>query len=298
MQFSLFNRCVGHTGGVYDIQGISSNEFLSAAGDRFVVSWKLDSPEQGTLIARAADSIYSILHLPEKNELLIGQAKGEIHVMDLNFNHEKRLLKINDKGIFALIENKEKSKIYVLGGDGVLTVLSKNDFSLMDKKKISSMKLRSLVFDGKANCLYVGCGEGKIHQLEDETLETIHSHQIAAQGFSINALVDYSDELLICGGRDAHLRWINKKDLSIVHEIPAHNYAIYKIAFSPSKSYFATASRDKTIKIWDSPSKHVLQRLEQANEGHLNSVNTLFWMNDTTLLTAGDDRSIGIWKAV
>ena len=36
-----------------------------------------------------------------------------------------------------------------------------------------------------------------------------------------------------------------------VFEIAAHNYAIYDIAFSPDLRFCATASRDKTIKIWN-----------------------------------------------
>jgi WD40 repeat protein len=59
---------------------------------------------------------------------------------------------------------------------------------------------------------------------------------------------------------------------------------------------FATASRDKTLKIWDVATQEIIQRIEQTNEGHLNSVNTLLWMDDNTLVSAGDDRSINIWR--
>ena len=205
-------------------------------------------------------------------------------------------MKINDKGIFSIVENKVKSKVYVLGGDGVFSVLSSTDYSLIFKQKISTMKLRSVFFDKELNKTFVGCGEGMFYVFDDDTMEMTYSNQLSKQGFSVNAIINYTDEILLCGGRDAHLRWVDKKDYTVVNAIPAHNYAIYKIGFSPDKKVFATASRDKTLKIWDANTNQVIQRIEQGSEGHLNSVNTLLWMDDHTLISAGDDRSINIWK--
>jgi WD40 repeat protein len=296
MQFKLHHRCLGHTAGVYDLIKISDKEFLSASGDRLVVSWNIDQPEQGNLIARASDSIYSICYLADKNELLIGQAKGEIHFIDLSNNQERRLLKVNEKGVFSIVENKSKSKVYVLGGDGVLSVLSSADYSLIFKQKISTMKLRSVFFDEELNKIFVGCGEGMFYVFDDDTMEVIYSNQLSKQGFSVNAIIHYTGDVLLCGGRDAHLRWVDKKDYTVVNAIPAHNYAIYKIGFSPDKKLFATASRDKTLKIWNANTNQVIQRIEHSNDGHLNSVNTLLWIDDNTLISAGDDRSINIWK--
>ncbi len=296
MQFNLQHRCLGHTSGVYDLIKLTDKTFLSASGDRLVVSWNIDQPEQGNLIARASDSIYSICYLEDKNELLIGQAKGEIHIIDLSNNQEKKLLKVNEKGIFSIVENKSKSKVYILGGDGVLSVLSTVDYSLIFKQKISSMKLRSIFFDEELNKTFVGCGEGMFYVFDDDTMEATYSNQLSKQGFSINVITNYTDEVILCGGRDAHLRWIHKKDYTVVNAIPAHNYAIYKISFSPDKKMFATASRDKTLKIWDAATQEILQRIEHSNDGHLNSVNTLVWMDDNTLVSAGDDRSINIWR--
>ena len=295
MQFKLQHRCLGHASGVYDLIKLSAKTFLSASGDRLVVSWNVDQPEQGNLIARASDSIYSICFLESKNELLIGQAKGEIHIIDLSNNQEKRLLKVNEKGVFSIVENKSKSKVYVLGGDGVISVLSAADYSLLFKQKISTMKLRSVFFDEALNRTYVGCGEGRLYVFDDDTMEMVYTNQLSKEGFSINAITNYTDEVIICGGRDAHLRWVDKKDYSVVNSIPAHNYAIYKIGISPDKNLFATVSRDKTLKIWNALTNQVIQRIEHSNDGHLNSVNTLLWMDDCTLISAGDDRSINIW---
>jgi WD40 repeat protein len=83
----------------------------------------------------------------------------------------------------------------------------------------------------------------------------------------------------------------------IIKSIPAHNWAIYDIAYSPNSNLFATASRDKTLKIWDSKTFQLLKVINKEKyDGHLNSVNKLIWSTyNNYLISAGDDRSIIIW---
>ena len=103
---------------------------------------------------------------------------------------------------------------------------------------------------------------------------------------------------LLTGSRDAHLKILDAFTMKVLESIPAHNYAIYDIAYHESGDYFATASRDKTVKIWDANSFEVLQRLENTEkEGHRHSINKLLWLSEIDiLLSAGDDRSIVAWE--
>jgi WD40 repeat protein len=61
----------------------------------------------------------------------------------------------------------------------------------------------------------------------------------------------------------------------------------------------ATSSMDKTIKIWESQSLTLRKVVDRSRyNGHLNSVNSLLWLEDAdnTLISAGDDKLIMAWK--
>ena len=84
----------------------------------------------------------------------------------------------------------------------------------------------------------------------------------------------------------------------MTQSIAAHDGAIYDIAYSPNSDLFATASRDKTVKIWDAKTFQLLEVLNKEDyDGHQYSVNKLIWSTyNNYLISAGDDRTIIVWE--
>jgi WD40 repeat protein len=103
---------------------------------------------------------------------------------------------------------------------------------------------------------------------------------------------------MISGGKDGHLRLWHSNDSRLLMEIPAHNFGIYDLVISPDKSLLASASRDKSVKIWDLNDLSPLDKIARPKyEAHTHSVNTLLWNdNPELLISAGDDRKIKCWK--
>lgn len=76
--------------------------------------------------------------------------------------------------------------------------------------------------------------------------------------------------------------------------IPGHSGMINCIAFSPSGLLLATASYDKSIRLWDSASGRVVSVLK----GHSGVVNTVVWApNGSTLASGGADETVRVWDA-
>lgn len=298
--FKINRQFTGHKGSVYALAPAANpSQFYSAGSDRIVALWNINDQEDGQLIAKTNDVIYSLCYIPETNKLFIGQGKGEVHIVNLATNQEERLIQLFSSPIFEIKYLKEYQQLFVLSGDGECCILNGNDFSLIKRIKISSGKLRSIGFNNDQNIAVIGCGEGYIQLLSIPDLILLERIQIHEPGFSVNAVCfSHDKKYLLTGSRDAHLKILDALTMKVLDSIPAHNYAIYDIAYHESGDYFATASRDKTVKIWDSNSFDVLQRLENTEkEGHRHSINKLLWLQGSDiLLSAGDDRSILSWE--
>jgi WD40 repeat protein len=297
MNFQIKHTFAGHSGAVYALAPASTDQFYSAGSDRVVALWDINLPEEGTMVARATDIVYSICNL-QNGKLLIGQAKGEVHVVDAAKREEEKLLKIHESPIFQIVSDRKHGRIYMLAGDGSFSVHDENDFSILYRIKISTGKLRSIAFHPLLDLAVIGCGEGVVQFFDTQSLHLKERVQIHKPGFSVNALTcSPNGQYLLSGSRDAHLNVTDISLMKTVESIPAHNYAIYAIAYHPNGNTIATASRDKTIKLWNADFE-IQQRLDKESaNGHVNSVNTILWMNENLLLSGGDDRAVIGWEA-
>ena len=79
--------------------------------------------------------------------------------------------------------------------------------------------------------------------------------------------------------------------------LDAHWFTINKIGAIPELSAFATASRDKTWRLWSTDDFELLKSIDVQKGGHINSVNALVWIPEAGLMvSAGDDRLIRMFK--
>ena len=68
--------------------------------------------------------------------------------------------------------------------------------------------------------------------------------------------------------------------------------AVWSVAWSHDASRLASASYDKTVKIWDPATGQCISTLE----GHSDSVKSVAWSHDASrLASASDDKTVKIW---
>jgi WD40 repeat protein len=76
--------------------------------------------------------------------------------------------------------------------------------------------------------------------------------------------------------------------------LEGHSSSVYSVAFSHDSTRLASASYDRTVKIWDASSGACLQTLE----GHSGEVTSVAFSHDSTrLASVSDDRTVKIWDA-
>ena len=292
-------QLTGHNASIYALaQGQTEGLFLSAAGDGWVVQWDLAQPELGKLLAKVETQIFSMCVLHDSEQVVVGNMNGGVHWVDLVRPENTKNVLHHQKGVYAIL--REKEHIYTGGGDGILTKWSIAERRTLESLELSAKSLRSIAFCAARKELAIGASDGFIYLIDIENFSI--KRQFLAHENSVFCL-HYSpdNQQLISGGRDAQLKvWTLEKNCQNSLTQPAHWFTINDLAFHPNGHLFATASRDKTIKIWDAKTYQLLKVIEIIRDkGHLNSVNALLWHPYKNLLiSASDDRTIIIWEMI
>lgn len=285
----------GHQNPIYTlIAAPEPGRFFSAGGDKMVVEWNIDDPSIGIPIAKVPFTIYSLC--VTANHLLIGTSEGAIHIVDLATKNEIKYIQVKDEGVFDIQYSKEHDLIVASTAKGSLIFIDPNEFKISEPVQISNEKIRSIAFNTRRPYLYAGCADTKVYVIDIHTKEKIFEYE--AHGWSCNVVhYDSKYDHLITASKDAHVRiWDIKKEFEMIKNIPAHNYAIYQISYNSSLNIYLTAARDKTVKLWNSDFE-ILLRLDKENyEGHINSVNSVIWLDEKRFVSAGDDRKAMLWE--
>jgi hypothetical protein len=242
------------------------------------------------------------LTVPERGLLVTGALDGGLHWLYPENTDNNRHLAHHTKAIYVILRLPQ-DRLFCGGGDGVLSVWSIQSGRVAESLPLSTMAIRSMVYAPQNDLLYVGCSDHHIYVVEPNSLSIV-SYWKAHENSVFSLALHQDDEdraYLFSGGRDAILKkWPLGTDGLLSGEAvvrPAHNFTINDLAIQPSGALMASASRDKTIKIWNTTTLELEKVIDVVrDQGHVNSVNTLLWRDDHTLLSAGDDRRILEWQ--
>ncbi|MEJ7647134.1 MAG: WD40 repeat domain-containing protein [Chryseolinea sp.] len=296
VQVQKLHTLRGHRDSVYALQPSSQDDkFFSAAGDGMVVLWDQQTPEDGTLIAKLPNSVYS-LHFQRQTDILIaGQNYEGIHLLDWKNKKEIGSLKLTGAAIFDI--QSYGRYLFVATGEGFVFKIEYNDLMVKNQLQSSDKSARTLAINEARGEIAVGFSDHyiRIFDLDDLTLKRewlAHKNSVFTLKYSADG------KLLYSGSRDARINvWDATSEYEHVEEIAAHLYAINHLDFSPDGKHFVTCSMDRSVKIWQTGKVKLLKVIDKARHaGHGTSVNRVLWSSfHNQLLSASDDRTISIW---
>jgi WD40 repeat protein len=278
----------GHSGSLYAINENEKNIYTGGSGN-IIAEWPKKNIDQKVALAQIDQPVYQFRIY--KGLLFAGQYNGCLLVIDLKERKILKNLQLHNQSIFDIYINDQN--ICSAGGDGTLVILN-HEYELIKRIEIATDSLRNiLIFEDK---LFIASSEPSIIQLNlnDHSFKKIeYLHEK-----SIFCLANIDNQYLISGGRDAQLIIQDIHSFEVIHKIPAHLATINDLSYNKTLGLLASASKDKTIKLWDIRNFKLLKVIDQNKFNyHGNSVNKILWSNDDkSLISVSDDRLGIIWN--
>ncbi len=286
-----------HSGAVYDL-ALDQKHIYSASADGYIARWSLNTLEQDNFAIRCTSPPYSISFESLNQTIWFGLSSGDLHVVNVETKTELKFFQQHKTGIFSLLYLPKKNMMIAGDADGNISIWDTNKLSLLLFLPLNCGKIRKIKTNFENTLLTINCLDEKIRIFETEGFNEIatligHENGSCCSFFSPN-LEDNSK--IISGGKDGCIReweWSKEK---LIKAIPAHNFALYDFVSLNDGKIFASASRDKSIKIWDTKNLDFIQKLDIKSGGHKHSVNTLLKINEQRFLSCSDDRKIILWE--
>ena len=286
LQAKLLKTYTGHQSAVYALCADGSGGFFSASGDGMLVHWPAGK-DDGQLVAKVPGNVYSMMYDAAEKQLLAGSGQGDLFVITDVFgsNPGVRRFLADAKGLYRLLITPDG--LLSAGGDGRILRWN-HQFEITAEIDNSSAATRALCLDEAGN-LWAGSSDFaiRVYDSHAKLKKTLQGHTQSV--FDLCAL---PGSRMLSGGRDATLKtWSANGELQ--QTVAAHLLHIHSIELHPEYKWFATGSMDKTMKIWDTQTLELLKVVDKDKQPfHSSSVNTLIWLDEARILTAGDDRQI------
>ena len=287
MKLNKISHLTGHRGAIYDL-ALWRDKVLSVGGDGWIVAWEADGQsEDGKLLAQVEAKVFC-LAVKDEDTIWLGDMNGHLFCVDLEKRETLRNIEAHQKGLFSIYPFGKH--LFTLGGDGVLHKWDLDSLRIVESYQLSHEALRCIkpVSD---HIVLIGSSDNSIYVFDIEKMVLLRKMEAAHQNsvFSIESIND----VIVSGGRDARLNTWTYPNFELKKSQEAHWYTINDLLYIESFDALITASRDKSIRLWDAVSLQPIQTIGLQQGGHMNSVNTLlFDKTHQYLYSAGDDRSI------
>ncbi|CAN0862534.1 Coatomer subunit beta'-3 [Linum grandiflorum] len=169
--------------------------------------------------------------------------------------------------------------------------------ALVKSFKATDSPVRTAKFIPRKKWVVTGSDDGKIRVYDEDTVELIKEFD-AHQDFIRSVCVHPTLPILVSASDDKVVKqWDWDKDWECVQVYEGHSHYVMQVVFNPlDADSFATASLDKSVKIWNLGSPAAVESLDGHLKG-VNSVNYLVSKDDHKLylLSGSDDFTIKVW---
>jgi len=227
----------------------SSNYMYSAGSDGKVIRWdpKLDQAVPEIIINNPGKIHRAVVISPNNKYLAYAGDYSFINVYELdNLNKKPKILRTSAFQIWHLAFTNDNKLISVGKDNKVLEWDEGTPKEMMN----STIKINTLATNPINGAIVIGRDDGSVVQIDRQTKaqQVIYQSPNRTGIWAIKFSLD--GKSLVMGGDDGTLTLINQENQGGI-PLTKHKARVDNIAFNSSGNLLATASTDKTVKLWN-----------------------------------------------
>ena len=229
---------------------------------------------------------------PTGNILAAGGWDKNIYIFSLELNNFGEILhtfKNHSSAILSLSFDKRGEYLAASSNDHTLTTWN-IDSALQTGMQRQDLAINNVKYGPSIKYVYSSIKNGEIKvwdMMDPKRIRTINTKM------KINSFAMSKDrKFVFTAGESNHVKKFNLKGIEII-SLEGHTAFINDIALSTKGQLLASASDDKTIKIWDL----VRSKEKLTLTGHTSKVNTVAFTSDDKYIISGDHSGeVIIWE--
>lgn len=179
--------------------------------------------------------------------------------------------------------------------NGHVHIMNYENQQLVKDFEVCDVPVRSARFVARKNWVITGSDDMQIRIFNYNTLEKVHSYE--AHSDYIRCIAVHPTQPLVLTSSDDMLikLWNWEKMWSCQRVFEGHTHYVMQIVFNPKdNNTFASASLDRTVKVWQLGSNFANFTLEGHEKG-VNCVDYYHGGDKPYLISGADDRMVKIW---
>ncbi|MCE5346915.1 MAG: hypothetical protein LLG13_11610 [Bacteroidales bacterium] len=248
---SNYKSFKGHNGEVRSISFVpGKNEFLTTGNDGKVFKWSLDNNEKTLHVIYSGNDVIDVLAVsPDASWLALGSANSSIKMIPLKGNNIEFELKGHYGKITSLIFSFDGKYLYSASLDG--KVLKWNlDTRTSTNITDGSMSITSIDISANGNYFAGLCNDGNVVVWNPEQNKDNFKIETANKNIKVMRF-NHDSNILALGDIKGNIELWDVNLRKKISEVKAHDAQINDIRFNAVLKQMATASNDKTIKIFN-----------------------------------------------
>jgi WD40 repeat protein len=264
--------------------------FASASEDNSVCLWDSQNGAEQNCVEH--DSVVSdVLFAIDSNFFVSGTENGNVYVWNVSDGSLAKSYEFGASEIFDIDLRPDGGQIAVAHGDGYVSVIDMTDLDSEPRDLEIGEIVLKVAYSPNNEWLGLGALSGQtfIWSVQNDFYYegSAHTGKVIAIDFSVDS------RWMISGGADSTVRTTEVTQNGIARMVLTHGDWVEDVEFGPSGVWFASASDDTNIRVWD-----VETGIEKVRMKHGDfAVEIDISDNGAWIASTSDDRTARVWDS-